>query len=109
MLVPLFSASIWAFTQASESEGHVVSNLLTQSAQLFCESHWWHLILCPTNESKNSVFPFSVVVVFFLFFYGIGSESFTASILCFRELHLGIPWKFNLLEFPEIARNKRCF
>ena len=34
------SASIWAFTQASESEGHVVSFLLTKSAQLFCESHW---------------------------------------------------------------------
>ena len=40
MVVPLFSAAIWAFTQASESEGHVVSFLLTQSAQLFCESHW---------------------------------------------------------------------
>ena len=40
MVVPLFSASIWAFTQASESEGHVVSFLLTQSAQLFCEPHW---------------------------------------------------------------------
>ena len=47
--------------------------------------------------------------VFFLFFYGISSESFTASILRFQELHLGIPWKFNLLEFPEIARNKRCW
>lgn len=47
--------------------------------------------------------------VFSLFFYGISSESFTASILRFQELHLGIPWKFNLLEFPEIARNKRCW
>ena len=40
MVVPLFSASIWAFTQASESEGHVVSFLLTQLPQLFCESRW---------------------------------------------------------------------
>ena len=47
--------------------------------------------------------------VFSLFFYGISSESFTASILRFQELHLGIPWKFNPLEFPEIARNKRCW
>ena len=52
---------------------------------------------------------FGCCYCFFLFFYGISSESFTASILCFQEIHLGIPWKFNLLEFPKIAKNKRCW
>ena len=67
---------------------------------------WATLVALDTVSYKWKLLLFCF---FFLFFYGISSESFTASILRFQELHLGIPCKFNLLEFPEIARNKRCW
>ena len=107
MVVPLFSASIWAFTQASESEGHVVSFLLTQSAQLFCEPHWQHLIPCPTNESKNSVFPFSVVVVLFFFcsFMVLVASRSRQAFSVFRSYiweFLGNLISWNSLKQPEI-------
>lgn len=67
---------------------------------------WATLVALDTVSYKWKLLLFCF---FLLFFYGISSESFTASILRFQELHLGIPCKFNLLEFPEIARNKRCW
>ena len=69
----------------------------------------WYCVLQMNAKIQFFLFRLLLLFFFFLFFYGISSESFTASILCFQEIHLGIPWKFNLLEFPKIAKNKRCW